>query len=551
MTWPDMSTSVTVIDAHSATHAIDLARPDAQAVTLAQAIFTSGIFPAPALCSGLGRCGRCRVRFLEPETAPALDADAAVLSALELAQGWRLACRRPATGGERVFAPFTTGPEAVLLDADLPPGPLTLAVDLGTTSLHWEALAGAISVARGGGLNPQLGAGSEVMSRLAFAATPANAAQLRRLVLDRLAAVVDGLRAAGGMVEEICLAGNSAMIALLLDKPTAGLARAPYRLDYAGGERVALGADLGYALPPAYIPPLYSPFVGADLSAGLAYVALGLESPPTYPFLLADLGTNGEFILAVSPARYLAASVAMGPALEGIGLSCGGLAGPGAVVGFTLTPRALQPVFYPQAEVRTTENAGRITGAGYLSLLALLRKAGVLDVAGRFQSNSIPGGKDPAAPLGRRLAAGVSMMRGEPRLALPGVEGPSGLSWLAAADVEELLKVKAAFNCALTRLLAEAKLAPHELSVVFLAGALGAHAGVENLETLGFFPTGLSGRVRVLGNSSLAGCRLFLINPRTRAWAVEVGGRIQALDLAAADDFASSFITRMVFDYAP
>ena len=38
--------------------------------TLARTIWLSGELPPPALCSGLGRCGACRVRFLEGTPEP-------------------------------------------------------------------------------------------------------------------------------------------------------------------------------------------------------------------------------------------------------------------------------------------------------------------------------------------------------------------------------------------------------------------------------------------------------------------------------------------------
>ena len=48
--------------------------------TLAQTIWLSGELSPPALCSGLGRCGACRVRFLEGTPEPC-DADSAILGA--------------------------------------------------------------------------------------------------------------------------------------------------------------------------------------------------------------------------------------------------------------------------------------------------------------------------------------------------------------------------------------------------------------------------------------------------------------------------------------
>ncbi|MCK9239766.1 2Fe-2S iron-sulfur cluster-binding protein, partial [Desulfocurvus sp.] len=163
-----------------------LTLPADPALTLAQAAYLSGHWPAPALCSGLGRCGRCRVRFLAAAPPPAPGEDE-VLAPEELAGGWRLGCRHAALPGVAVLLPAR--PAA---PAPRPPrtgAALALAVDLGTTSIHWQALGpdGAL-VAEGALLNPQMGAGSEVMSRLALARGGA-AARLRTLVLDALAGV--------------------------------------------------------------------------------------------------------------------------------------------------------------------------------------------------------------------------------------------------------------------------------------------------------------------------------------------------------------------------
>lgn len=88
-------------------------------------------------------------------------------------------------------------------------------------------------------------------------------------------------------------------------------------------------------------------------------------------------------------------------------------------------------------------------------------------------------------PLARKLAAVCKKSMAAMRLHLP-----RGL-WLAAADVEELLKVKAAFALALDALLRAARVPPRELAALCLAGALGEHVRADNLEQLGFVPSGL------------------------------------------------------------
>lgn len=500
--------------------------------TLAQAIFLAGLWDGVPLCAGLGRCGLCRVRFVSPAPPPAAE-EARRLGPEGLALGWRLSCLHPAAPCEvELPAPRrSAAPRGTVLRAPQAQGPLLLAVDLGTTSIHWAALSGGQVLSTGQGLNPQMGLGSEIMARLAYAQRPGGTETLSGLVLDRLRQLVrEAEQAHGRPVERLCVAGNSAMTCLLLELPAEGLARAPYRLDYAGGEERTLAPDL----PPALIPPLLAPFVGADLSAGLAALHFSPGGPPAHPYLLADLGTNGEFVLALSPTEHLLASVPMGPALEGVGLRHGRTAGPGAVRAYALTPGGLAPEHVERPPL-PGEDPG-ITGVGYLSLVAGLLRAGVLDESGRFVV--------PATPLGRRIASGLSQSGGEPTLALPG--GPAGQFALPASDVEELVKVKAAFNLALSRLLAEAGLAPEALTSVCLAGAMGEHTDPADLVDLGFLPGILAGRVRRAGNTSLAGASLLLTDPAAWDWVLRLPGKCRALDLAADPGFGSLYVQRMV-----
>lgn len=506
--------------------------------TLAQAIFLfrdekgAGLWEGVPLCAGLGRCGLCRVRFLSPAPQPAAE-ELARLGGEAVAQGWRLSCMHPAQACE-VELPEpgrSAPPRRTPLTTVRPSTPLSLAVDLGTTSIHWLALERSLPLSKGQGLNPQMGLGSEIMARLSHAQKPGGAETLRTLVLDRLRALVAEVQALHGQpVERLCVAGNSAMTYLLLGLDARTIARAPYRLDYAGGDERQLAPDL----PPARIPPLLAPFVGGDLSAGMAALQFSPSGPPDYPFLLADLGTNGEFVLALSPKEHLLASVPMGPALEGVGLRHGRTAGPGAVRAYALTPAGLAPQFVGQAPRpgrSSARNAG-ITGVGYLSLAAALLRAGALDETGRFVL--------PATPLGRRLMAGLTQSGGEATLPLP-----DGMS-LPASDVEELVKVKAAFNLALSRLLAQSGLAPAALRAVHLAGAMGEHVDAGDLVTLGFLPEVLAGRLVRAGNTSLAGARLLLTRPDAWDWVLALPDKCRALDLAADSGFGVQYVERMV-----
>ncbi len=681
-----------------------------------QAIYLSGLFTPPPLCSALGRCGRCRVRYLaRPNAAPDVTPNASpdapvqpgadatpgvppdapsagvpvilpaalnpvlpfaippvlpkeqtVLTPQELAEGWRLSClRQPEEGLRLELPPWVQLNEASGNDAPNSGAPnneqpqdaatakpaasmngpaWAMAVDFGSTSLHFARLdnagesgeasgpdrhsgpdkhsgpgssGGPVSLSRPAQtdfadfktVNPQMGAGSDIMSRLALAASAEGRKQLHQLSLAALRGYLR--RQPGGMCREICLAANPAMTMILLNKDASGLRAAPYRLDYTGGQYEQLPG-----LPPVWVAPLISPFVGGDLSAGYASIAMrpGPGLSP-FPFLLADLGTNGEFILALNPEKALATSIPLGPALEGSGLACGTEAREGAITGFQLGPQGLLPLLF-QAEGQSgkktdgAEAPGRnahprgISGAAYLQLLHLLRKHGLLRADGSFEANpsgalgqrlarnffTLPSGeaafrvyapeaaasaehsrlcpcpscaaRPESSPAGSNPAgsnpAGSGQAQGRPNGMFPAGSGPAGNSqagnsqagqtlFLAAGDVEELLKIKASFSLALQILLAEAALPFSGLKGIFLAGALGFHCPPEALEGLGFVPPGTGGRLRAVGNASLSGAALLLRHPELRPGLTRWASRVKTLAITDQPDFMRNFVRHMNF----
>ncbi|MFW5722147.1 MAG: ASKHA domain-containing protein [Desulfohalobiaceae bacterium] len=488
--------------------------------SLAQHLFQQGAFVGKPLCAGLGRCGLCRVSYHTP--APDITGqELRILTTDEADGGVRLSCRHFPRPGDSIALP----PEAATKVPREPPltvdAPMDLAVDLGTTTVKWAAIQGREWVRSGRFPNPQLGAGSEVMSRLAYARQNVEKRRyLRDLVRKQIVLLAQDL---GVGTREMCVAGNTAMLFILLDRDLEGLCAAPYHLDFAGGRECALDGDL----PTAYVPPLLGPFVGADVTAGLAWLLQ--DSDPGYPFLYADLGTNGEFVLALGPTNFLATSVPLGPALEGCGLSFGTMAETGAVAGFRLTSQGLTAIRQGQGA------CSGITATGYVSLLSNLLQAGAMDRNGVFVSR--------AASLAGRITTSLRLVRGEQRLSLE--EG----MYLAGSDVEELLKIKSAFNTALESLLQKAGIGFSRIKGVHLAGALGEHLKAKDLETLGFIPPGTGDLIRVAGPAALRGAALLARDHAFRRTCEETAGTVALLDLPSARNFGREFIRRIVFEY--
>jgi uncharacterized 2Fe-2S/4Fe-4S cluster protein (DUF4445 family) len=501
--------------------------------SLSAAIWLSGQVQALPLCVGLGRCGRCRVRFVHKAPTP-LTAEKELFTEQELAAGWRLACRRLVPEPQEY--PDALALELPAADFFLPDRrskaltaaadqDLDLAVDLGSTSVYWRALAGAAVLAEGHFLNPQAGAGPDVMSRLA-AVCAGKGAVLAGLLRRALRSLIEDL-ADRGRVKRLCVAANTAMTDIFLQRPVRGLCAAPYRLSHAGNIEVELEG-----LPPVYIPPLPAPFVGGDVSAGLAAL---LEGDIPRPFVFADLGTNAELALMDGKDSLYLTSIPLGPALEGIGMQCGQLAGPGVVTGFRLSPSGLVPQVCEEGPAGTAARKVRgISATGYLSLLAILLRLGLLDREGHF----VPA---PAMPLARKLAACLEEGRDGLRLSLP-----YGL-WLAAADVEELLKIKAAFSFALEYLLAAAQTAAEDLAAFFLAGSLGRYIQHDDLATLAFMPASLAARSRAMGNMALEGAAFMLRHPEKRTALAQLCARARVLSLADGADFEKNYLRHMRF----
>ena len=116
---------------------------------------------------------------------------------------------------------------------------------------------------------------------------------------------------------------------------------------------------------------------------------------------------------------------------------------------------------------------------------------------------------------------------------------------LSGIDVEELLKVKAAFSLALETLLKAAGLRSGDIARFILGGALGEKAPTETLENLGFLPQGTGGRTLAAGNTSLQGAKLLLQQPELRERLVDWSRQCRILDLTGQPSFTESYMRHM------
>lgn len=481
------------------------------------------IKPRP-LCTGMGKCGRCKIQYLSP--APALTPlEKILLTQEEQENTIRLACKHPLEDNLHIAIFDDLQQNATNFALHLPENlcweTAVLFIDLGTTSIDFEVRNEQKIFTQGKILNPQMFAGADVMARLYYEhfVEKQKPSRLQQILLQYFQKICAELEHAHISIQEIYLAANPAMVALFSGESTKGLLEAPYYLENKGNKYYQFEK-----LPPVYIPPQISAFIGADALSGLAYILQ--TCPDCNNFLLADLGTNGEFIYYHGGQVY-GASVPLGPALEGVGMRCGSAVhgeGENIILSFALNPLGLSCACKGKPEF--------ICGAAYLSLLNILLSTNCISRQGLFQNNQT----GQMSPLGKKILANFKEVNSEKRLYV------TNDLYCCAEDIENILKVKAAFSSAI-----ELFLQKNSIEKIFLSGSLSSHIPLDILENLGFLPKNSKAKTSIIGNSSLKGLFSYYTEKDLVRKIEKLSEHAVILDLTNQEEYNTLYINNMHF----
>lgn len=480
------------------------------------------ITPRP-LCTGMGKCGRCKIKYLSP--APELTPfEKIILSQEEQEKNIRLACKHPLKDNIHIAMFDDLQQNATKVSLHLPENfegqTAVLFIDLGTTSIDFEVRNEQKLFTQGKILNPQMFAGADVMARLYYEhfTEKQKPSRLQTVLLEYFKNIIVQLEKSALLIQKIYLAANPSMAALFLGANTKGLREAPYYLENKGNAEYRFDK-----MPPVFIPPQMSAFIGADACAGFAYIL------QTYPhlenFLLADLGTNGEFIY-YHKGQVCGASVPLGPALEGVGMRCGSAVhgeGENIILSFALNPFGLSFACKGKAKF--------ICGAAYLYLLNILLSTKCISRQGLFQNN-----RSELSPLGKKILTNFKEINTEKRLYV------TDDLYLCAEDIENILKVKAAFSSAI-----ELFLEKHPLDAIFLSGSLSSHIPLDILENLGFLPKNSKAKTKIIGNSSLKGLFSYYTDKNLIEKVEKLSEQADIIDLTNQNEYNTLYISNMHF----
>lgn len=520
-------------------------------------------------CNQTGVCGKCRI-LLDPDSVSrVISPSHATISPAQRVEGWCLACHSTIAGDIDIMkVPAAKRDSGAVLQygrgAALPHSPLFskqfvvnrcetqiyagrkllgtesgdtspsmygLAIDIGTTTLvlslidlHSGGEAASLSAH-----NPQARYAQDVLSRISYASTPEGLLTMQQTLTAALNTMLLEIAGQAGIstlhIYELVLSGNTCMLHLATGHSPKSLGRYPYTPLINGHQSMAATA-LGIHISPhgqAYLPPILSPFVGADISSGI--LSLQLHRLPGISLLI-DIGTNGEIVLADN-GRLTATSTAAGPALEGMNISCGMCAGPGAVerVGHgsdgTITFSTIG-----------NKAAGGLCGSGLIDLIATLIELQVIEANGRFA---------PPEKLAPVLARRLTRKNGSMVFALtPEVH-------LSQKDVRQVQLAKGAIQAGMEFLLNHTGIEFAKVDRVLIAGAFGYHLATASLVRLKIIPKELAGKLDYVGNTSKTGGQTFLTNVPCRGEMAQVAAGVEIVELSGQDGFERLFVRCLGF----
>jgi len=406
---------------------------------------------------------------------------------------------------------------------------LGLAVDLGTT----RVVIRLIDLISGGNLaensfdNPQIAIGPDILTRIHDADQPGGIARIQELIISEINLQAERIcRSVNLRADDIYLvtvSGNTAMTHLFLGLEPRWLIREPY-IPVTNQPDVVCAADVGIRIHPSgqiFVFPNIGSYFGGDLISGILFSGLNRREETA---MLVDVGTNAEVVLG-NHSWMIACAGAAGPALEGGVTQMGMMAGPGVIDRVTIDPLDFT------VDCHTIEDMPPrgICGSGLIDLAAQLFLSGMIDIRGKL----VPG----------RCKDRFYLENGIPAFILvSAAQSETGCNLvITQADLDSLLRSKAAMFTILETLTGTVGLAPQDIPTFYIAGTFGYFINPVSAITIGMIPDMPLTRYQTLGNSSLEGASMLLKDPTKMDEIGMIQKNITYMELNVNMDFMNRF----------
>ncbi|WP_417909667.1 ASKHA domain-containing protein [Candidatus Electronema sp. PJ] len=415
--------------------------------------------------------------------------------------------------------------------AEQPAFLLGLALDLGSTHLEAsliDLLTGRI-LARRTALNLQVEYGADILSRIHFADQDKGLKRLQQAVIKAINDLIKDLCQESAVRPEtiyaVTVAGNTTMTHLLLGLSPHYLCREPY-IPLVNAPDPLLAVEIGLRLhPQAKIWPFPSrgSYFGGDLIAGI--LATGLDQAEQTAMLI-DVGTNAEVVLGSSD-WLIACAGAAGPALEGGVAKMGMRAAPGAIEQVSIDRKDWQLCWRSIGDAAPVG----ICGSGLIDMVAELYLARIIDLRGKFQ-REFPGQSEKQRSF---IKKHLLQREGETVFVL------TQRVAISQTEIDAMIRSKAAMYAILETLINQVGVSFGELTQIHVAGAFGKHINPKQAITLGMLPDLPLTIFNPVGNTSLAGAEMLLLDCLLWERAKAICRRITYLELNVNQEFMLRF----------
>lgn len=420
------------------------------------------------------------------------------------------------------------------LDIDIIPG---IAVDLGTTRVVMR-LVDLVTGEIKGELsfdNPQISIGPDILERIHFAHQPEGLVELQRLIIEAFNRNIDALSRSSGVdpdcIPIVSVAGNTSMTHLFLGLPPKWIIREPY-IPVVNNPGLIDAEALDLKINPfgkVFVFPNVGSYFGGDLIAGILSSGLARHKNTA---ILVDVGTNAEVVLG-NQDWLIACAGAAGPALEGGVSKMGMMAGPGVIDRIKFDPAS------GQWDIHTIDEKPPkgICGSGVIDLAAQLFLAGIIDFRGKLKRNS----------AGERVKEKDGMLH---FVVVPSSESGTGTELtISQADIASLVRSKAAMYTILETITRAVGVEFQDLAAFFVAGTFGSFINPRSAINIGMLPDLPLERYVPLGNSSLEGATMAILDCRAIDEIRRISDLVTYMELNVNQEFMNRFSAAKFFPH--